>query len=95
MSDETTKPKPTHQMIVVSTNGISMPVVWSASEDPFEGLREGPQELSVVKRDGSCSVFYREHIFYWAVTPFRDLPETVKQQIEEAKAKPSPRDRTH
>jgi hypothetical protein len=101
---ETEKLKPTHVLHVVFDNGVSVPVSWREQDQtwidnvtgepvesrPIEGFRERGDYLEVFKADGTIARFAKAKIIYYSVSPWKDLPDAMKERLEKAKASQSP-----
>src|SRR5688572_2686858 len=100
MSDE--KKKPTHLFKGLLDNGAFVAHAWTETYvndispiDPaffeksmLEGCVEG-SDIRIVKADGTRIVIQRNRLLWYEIGPWKDMPETVKERLELAKAKPS------
>lgn len=85
MADENLKP--THLLTVVLRTGVAVPLRYNETTDQFSDL--GENHIFLTKADGSRHVFRREAVEYYSVQPWKELPDSVKQNLEKAKATPS------
>jgi hypothetical protein len=99
---ETEKLKPTHVMTVIFDNGVQTGMSWCEQwmrstygdddqmAEPTEGFRERGDYLEVFKADGTIARFTKAKIIYYSVSPWKDLPDAMKERLEKAKASQSP-----
>lgn len=103
---ETPKYKPTHVIIGHFVTGAAFTFGWretpivveqsdgSLSEgDPLESCVVTETDITITKEDGTRIWMNKGHVITFQIGPYKEMPETVKQRLEEAKATPSPFDK--
>jgi hypothetical protein len=55
-----------------------------------EGFFETSDYLMVRKADGTVARFTKAKVIYYSISPWKDLPESMKERLEKAKASQSP-----
>lgn len=108
MSDPA-RPKPTHVLIGHFVTGQPFVYSWRETRDVIEGpdgFSDGDKletctvtetDISIRMEDGGVVWINKGHVTGYQLSPYKELPDSVKLKLEEAKNRPSPNEsrRTH